>query len=79
MRKLDTSLNTRCRLLCPECNDLKRVKKVLTDTESPTIAVLECGHLRGELLALAPGRISIEDMGTKRGRECFPATLGKTI
>jgi hypothetical protein len=62
-----------CKLLCPTCSDLKKVKQVLSDAESPTIAVLECGHMRpAELLPLKHGRISLEHMSREWGRECFP-------
>lgn len=70
--RFETSITTRARLLCPECHELKRVKAVTFDAEGVTIASLVCSHSRGELLPLAPGRISLENLNSPDGFRLFP-------
>ena len=60
--------NTRSRLLCPLCNEVMRVVIV-----ADGVIRLECGHERGELLPVKDGRVSVEHMGQRIGREMFPA------
>jgi hypothetical protein len=71
--KQPSTITNRSRLLCPDCDELRRVKEVMQDDETPTIVYLACGHFRGELLPLKAGRISIENLNTAQGRTCFPA------
>jgi hypothetical protein len=60
--------------MCLECGgELKGVREVLPDEESPHLVSLVCGHIRlAGLLPLKPGRISVEHMSTKLGRDVFP-------
>jgi hypothetical protein len=73
MKPFQTGITKRCRMLCAKCGELKRVAAVAFDAEGTTIATLECRHRRGELLPLAPGRISIENLDT--GRLTFPVVV----
>jgi hypothetical protein len=75
MKKRESSVTKKCRLLCPhEGCGLRRVVKV----GDPI--TLECGHERGELLALQQAhRVSVEHMQTKIGRELFPAVLPREL
>jgi hypothetical protein len=71
-----TSITTRCRLLCPDCGELRRVAAVAFDEQGATVASLECGHSRGELLPVtAPGGVSLELLNTPEGRRLFPPAL----
>jgi hypothetical protein len=72
MKSPKTSITTRSRLLCPECRELKRVAGVRFDGGGTTIASLKCGHDRGEILPLAPGRVSLENLNSPDGRRLFP-------
>jgi hypothetical protein len=56
----ETSITNKCRLLCPECWKLRRVKSVAFDERGATVVTLVCQHLRGELLPSKPGSFSIE-------------------
>lgn len=60
--------NTRSRLLCEICREIKKVSTIADANE----ITLVCGHLRPQILALQPGRVSIESLRTQRGQECFP-------
>ena len=70
--KRQTSVTRKCRMLCPHGCGVQRVIDVGEDDSS---IQLECSHYRGEILALQPGRISIEHLRQKIGRELFPAVL----
>ena len=71
-----TSITTRCRLLCPDCGELKRVAAITFDGKGTTVVSLQCGHSRGELLPVtAPGRVSLELLNTPDGRRLFPPAL----
>jgi hypothetical protein len=59
--------------MCPDCNELRRVKEIFRDGDKPTVIHLVCGHYRGELLRLKAGRISLENLNSALGRELFPA------
>lgn len=59
--------NTRSRLLCPRCSELRKVKLI----EDGHIT-LTCGHLRTEILPVQPGHISLEDLRTAIGQRLFP-------
>ena len=66
--KRESSVNTRCKLLCPAGCGVQRVLAVNGSIR------LECTHERGEILPLSePGRVSIEHMRTAIGRRLFPA------
>jgi hypothetical protein len=72
MRKQrESSVTKRCRLLCPHGCGTQKVVEV----GEPHI--LECGHSRGELLPLKPGRVSIEHLRQKIGASLFPAVLSR--
>jgi hypothetical protein len=60
--------NTRSRLLCPQCADLKQVSAINSDE-----ITLSCGHVRAQIIPLEPGRVSIENLRTEAGRKLFPA------
>ena len=59
--------NTRSKLLCPDCGEVNRVSKI-----NDGVLLLVCGHSRGEILPLLPGRVSIESLRSRTGQECFP-------
>lgn len=59
--------NTRSKLLCADCGEVNRVSKI-----NDGVIVLVCGHSRGELLPLQPGRVSLEHIRAERGQRCFP-------
>jgi hypothetical protein len=63
--------NTRSRLLCPDCHEVKRVSKI-TDG----VILLACGHSRSELLPLQPGHISLEHVRAEKGQQLFPIIRG---
>jgi hypothetical protein len=74
IKKRESSVTKKCRLLCPLGCGLQRVIKVGDPIK------LECGHERGELLALQQAhRVSVEHMQTKIGRELFPAVLPREM
>jgi hypothetical protein len=60
--------NTRSRLLCPVCHEIKQV----TAIESELLS-LACGHTRPELLPLGENRVSLENLRTAIGQRMFPA------
>lgn len=60
--------NTRSRLLCPQCKELRKVKSI----EDGHITLSTCGHLRMEILPVQPGHISLEDLRTAIGQRLFP-------
>jgi hypothetical protein len=66
MKRRESSVTKKCRMLCPQCG-VRQVK------EPGDPIILDCGHSRGEILPLQPGRISLENLKTEIGRECFPA------
>jgi hypothetical protein len=73
MKPSKTRITTRCRLLCPDCREPKRVAAVTFNAAGATVASLECGHSRGELLPVtAPGRVSLEHLNTPDGKRLFP-------
>jgi hypothetical protein len=77
---ITTRINTRCRLLCPDCRELKKVKSVGFDEAGVTVARLECQHSRGELLPVtAPGRVSLELLNTVAGRLMFPVASERVV
>lgn len=74
-----TSITTKCRLRCGECNAMRRVANVTLDSLGETIVTLKCNHTRGELLPLVPGRISLEHLSGKLtdiGLLMFPVCKG---
>jgi uncharacterized Zn finger protein len=77
---MSKGVNTRSRLLCPECSEMKKVQEVLGDDASPSLAVLECGHVRpAGTLPLKPGRVSLEHMRTSLGRDAFRIISGALV
>lgn len=67
-------MTKRCKLLCPECREVKKVVEV------SELARLECGHSRQlTTLPLTPGRISFEHCAARRQcaavHKLFPAFL----
>jgi hypothetical protein len=73
IKKRESSVTKKCRLLCPNNCGLQRVIKVGDPIK------LECGHERGELLPT--DKISIEHLvtRTKLGQELFPAVLQREL
>lgn len=69
---LQTSVTIKSRLLCADCSELKSVSKVAFSESGDTVVKLKCGHTRGELLPLKPGRIGLEHLSTAQGRKLFP-------
>jgi hypothetical protein len=65
--KRESSISRNCRLLCPDCGEVKQVEEVAE------LITLQCGHARPEILPLERGRVSIEHMRTAVGRRLFPA------
>lgn len=68
MKKSFGVITRHCRLLCPECRELKRVR----NTPVTGNVVLVCGHAREELLRVSPGHVSIEHLRTEAGKRVFP-------
>ena len=71
MKKRESSITKKCKLLCPHGCGVQQVKS----PGEPHI--LECGHFRGELLPLKPGHVSIEHMSKRMGVQLFPAVLSR--
>jgi hypothetical protein len=64
----------RCRLLCAECGELRRLKAIEGDS-----ALLACGHTRPKkLLPLAQGHVSVENVKTAVGDRMFPYDFAAT-
>ena len=61
-------VNLRSKLLCPICAEIKKVAAIDDDG---TIT-LSCAHTRGITLPLKPGRVSIENLRSEKGRQQFP-------
>lgn len=62
------SVTRNSRLLCPICNELKKV------VEIAELIQLECGDPpRPEILPLLAGRVSVENIQSPAGRKLFPA------
>jgi hypothetical protein len=58
-------------MLCPHgCG----VRQVIDVGEDDSSIQLDCSHSRGELLALQPGRVSLEHLNKKIGTKLFPAS-----
>lgn len=54
-------------LFCSQCSDTKLVSAV----ENGQV-ILECSHVRKYQAPLKPGRVSVEHMAKKVGKEMFP-------
>jgi hypothetical protein len=71
VKKRESSVTKKCKLLCPHGCGLKQVVEVGEPIS------LECGHERGELLPLKPGHVSIEHLSKRIGMELFPRVLSR--
>jgi hypothetical protein len=60
--------NTRSKLLCPICAEIKKVVAIDEDRQ----ITLSCLHVRPEILAPSQGHLSLEHLKTERGQRCFP-------
>ncbi len=65
MTRRETSITRSSRLLCSHGCGVQSVSIIARDSSQKTIATLECGHVRGELLPKRNGFISLEDIRTK--------------
>lgn len=68
---MSRGVTMRCRLLCPECGELRSIASISDDRRR--IQLRECGHIRPETLPRKG--VSLEDAFTEIGWRLYPATL----
>jgi hypothetical protein len=68
---MSRGVNIRCRLLCRDCAELRKIASISEDRSR--IQLRECEHVRPE--SLPRKGISLEDANSEIGWRLFPAQL----